>query len=285
MATIYISPSGNDTTGAGTSGNPYLTISKAHTVASSGDTIYCLAGTYTWVSQTFSKALTITAPSPVDNYPVAIFDGAAANVVWSCYSSDVTFENLLFQNVAASGHVFQSYESGVSTIFNCCVFRALLFGNANFSHCFNAMNVTFTACLFDDIYLNGGATDAHRGMCGATNTLYAWQYIFNNCVIYCENSGASRLSTIVASDVSSIKVIADFNNCIVYNGTGGTLNLYYDYHGVYTAVTADYCDNYLMTHVPSGTGNLTSDPLFVDAANGNFNLRPDSPCLNTGTLI
>ena len=49
--------------------------------------------------------------------------------------------------------------------------------------------------------------------------------------------------------------------------------------------TATYTDFYQVTSAPSGIGNITSDPLFVDAANGNFNLRPASPCIDTGTLI
>jgi hypothetical protein len=30
---------------------------------------------------------------------------------------------------------------------------------------------------------------------------------------------------------------------------------------------------------------ITTDPLFVDAANSNFNLRPTSPCIDTGVII
>ncbi len=31
-----------------------------------------------------------------------------------------------------------------------------------------------------------------------------------------------------------------------------------------------------------GTGNINADPLFVDAANGDFHLQPTSPCIDTG---
>ena len=48
MATYYISPSGNDTTGTGTSALPWLTISKAHTSAANGDTIILKTSTTTY---------------------------------------------------------------------------------------------------------------------------------------------------------------------------------------------------------------------------------------------
>lgn len=34
----------------------------------------------------------------------------------------------------------------------------------------------------------------------------------------------------------------------------------------------------------AGVGNINADPLFVDASAGNFHLRQDSPCVNSGTV-
>jgi hypothetical protein len=48
---IYVSETGNDVTGDGTSGAPYATVSHAATTASSGDTIYVVAGTITETAQ------------------------------------------------------------------------------------------------------------------------------------------------------------------------------------------------------------------------------------------
>lgn len=47
---IYISTTGNDVTGNGTIGNPYATLSKAASVASSGDVIRIAYGSYTYSS-------------------------------------------------------------------------------------------------------------------------------------------------------------------------------------------------------------------------------------------
>jgi hypothetical protein len=34
--------------------------------------------------------------------------------------------------------------------------------------------------------------------------------------------------------------------------------------------------------LPNGLGNIDADPRFVDAANGDYRLRPDSPCIDAG---
>jgi hypothetical protein len=89
MATIFISPSGNDTTGAGTSGNPYLTLAKASAVKSSGDTISMAAGTYAWndsAAPWIVNTLTGPALATGSNLPTAIIDGGGGNVGWNGHS-------------------------------------------------------------------------------------------------------------------------------------------------------------------------------------------------------
>ena len=56
------------------------------------------------------------------------------------------------------------------------------------------------------------------------------------------------------------------NNC-VYSAAGAVTNPFYD-------ETND-------RSIP-GTGTILEDPLFMDAANNDFTLKPTSPCLNAG---
>lgn len=49
--TIYVSTTGNDATGDGSIGNPYASLNKASTVATSGDVIYFETGSYTEANQ------------------------------------------------------------------------------------------------------------------------------------------------------------------------------------------------------------------------------------------
>jgi hypothetical protein len=58
---IYVGKNGNDTIGTGSAENPYLTIGKAITVASSGTTIFVWPGSYT-ENLTLKANVNITAP-------------------------------------------------------------------------------------------------------------------------------------------------------------------------------------------------------------------------------
>ena len=50
MANIFVATTGNDSTGDGSSGNPYLTVGKAFSVMAAGDVIRVKVGTYTITS-------------------------------------------------------------------------------------------------------------------------------------------------------------------------------------------------------------------------------------------
>lgn len=64
MSTYFISTTGSDATGNGTTGSPYLTISKALSVCNSGDIIKLIAGTYTITSTiNITKNITLTSQS------------------------------------------------------------------------------------------------------------------------------------------------------------------------------------------------------------------------------
>jgi hypothetical protein len=59
----------------------------------------------------------------------------------------------------------------------------------------------------------------------------------------------------------------------VWNFSGCTMS--------HCCVTLDPVGPYYLS-VPPGPGNFAADPVFVDAANGNYRLQTNSPCINTG---
>lgn len=76
-------------------------------------------------------------------------------------------------------------------------------------------------------------------------------------------------------------IIAIQNSIITSNTGGGILK------SLNSGVTSDYTDvwnnsSYDYSGLSAGTHDISADPKFVDAANSNYRLRPDSPCIDNG---
>jgi len=132
-------------------------------------------------------------------------------------------------------------------------------------------NWSATGCLIYNISINtalnnNGIFGVYYASAGRTGTA-------KNCTFYLP-AATYPLPIIVTGGTAGT---LNFQNNIFYTGTarsfGGAVG------------TFNNNSTYNFTSVPAGTNNITADPLFVDAANANFNLRPSSPCLDTGILI
>jgi len=65
---------------------------------------------------------------------------------------------------------------------------------------------------------------------------------------------------------------ATLKNCILFHNSAPNGSNYPN--GVF-----NYCDT---MPLPSGIGNITNEPVFMDMANGNYRLQSNSPCINSG---
>ncbi|MDP6275611.1 MAG: right-handed parallel beta-helix repeat-containing protein, partial [Candidatus Marinimicrobia bacterium] len=99
-------------------------------------------------------------------------------------------------------------------------------------------------------------TDSNYGGVTINNTAIA--YIFQS-TIYGNATGIYDNSTGTVSAVNSI----------IWNNTAAT-------YGTPTITYSDVEGGY------TGTGNINSNPVFVDSLNGDFNLQITSPCIDTG---
>lgn len=81
---IFVDSAGNDTTGNGTFEKPYLTLSKAHTVATTGQTI--ILGNGDFAGATITKSINITSIVPNTRITSQLYFNAASN----CYIDNLS---------------------------------------------------------------------------------------------------------------------------------------------------------------------------------------------------
>ena len=304
MATVYINNvTGDDTTGDGTYNNPWENVSHASNNTSSGDTIVFQNsgsvynyGSYVprianriWegeldsndevvveleCGETWTSAITIDNPHTVKNLILSKMNSSSLKLQNTSQQGlytlsaniTITFENVIVkdwycgnsQNRADRGSVFF-----VGTGLNCA---------------FN-----FTRCVFRNL---GRASGSNRQFLIAANT-GEFTVNYTNCTIdMTPPSGTNAWSQFIASQSSSGTKVVTFRNSVVYGDFTNTCEF------IDNTVTDDmnYADNIVHEAGSGGfsaitIGNcITSDPDFVDSANGDYTYNTGSPALGAGDI-
>lgn len=91
----------------------------------------------------------------------------------------------------------------------------------------------------------------------------------NPWVKHCTITG--NFSNQMGSGVATEETLIILENCIIWGNSGNP-----QFSGIGQITFTNIQDGY------PGTGNIDADPLFVDAANGDFHLQANSPCIDAG---
>ncbi len=244
-ATWYAnSASGNDSTGAGSSGSPYATFHKAYTAASSGDTIN-LTGTFDWTNAgetgdaqytgyTVSKNLTITGQAADETIIQAASTATSGDrKVFTIDGATVTVSDVTIRY----GRNTTSY-SGIS-------------GGGIYVK--TGATLTAADCRITENYVTSTSWGGYGGGIQNEGTLTVNRCTIDNNFAYSQGGGVNTAYVAAGSNTSTIT-----NSTIAFNSTAATVATVGG-AGLYIRSGTAYVTNTTIAYndAPSGTGDTS----------------------------
>lgn len=205
MAIYYIAKTGSDSTGDGSSGNPWLTIQKGITTSVTGDTIEVAVGTYQEKLTTGDKALIFNASGDVIldgnsgtlTTPAITIGTMSTNKAVTFQPKPATSGTWTIQNFTGSYLVTSSSSAGIYATTN---FTKVSFISNNnqygvFSNTFGYP--TFNLCTFTGFTVSG----VYISVNNSTITLTTTNCTFTNC--YCTSRADNHIFIFTGNTVTN----------------------------------------------------------------------------------
>jgi len=275
----------------GDGGGDYTTIQAAINAAITGDEIEVAPGTYTEAVDMNGKRVRLYSRSGAE---ATIIDGTGRYHVVLCDSGETSatvIEGFTITGGNANGSSWPQWRGGGIYNYNSSptVIDCIFINNSANYHGGGAYNFqgspTYFGCMFRDNF----AGDAGGGLCTYTSSPVITQCIFSNNTATVRGGG-------MFIDVTGGTV----TNCTVNGNSAKSGGGMYDNNcssmvtnSIFWADTASiegpefFGDNSTVTYSCvqggySGTGNIGTNPNFVDAAGGNLRLMRGSGCIDAG---
>lgn len=278
MATYYVATDGNDSTGDGSIGNPWLTITKGQSMLSAGDLLYIRGGYYresVIMDHQGSTGNPITLKAYTGETP--ILDGSIAVTGWTQCASDEAF--LTVQSVTNPNYA-NIYKLDIpAASLNTDINKFVLFEN------YEQLRIARTPDQEHGYGLNGkimaqlpSASDGLTTyITDATNLTQADDYWAGAWVdIWSHNAGNIIVRRTIASSSQSGNSIT-FNTALSY---ALAYNSDTDYNDTYSIVNHPHLINgageFAYTTTPDGEGNYTFYVWPLDTDDLTANMRVQS---------
>jgi hypothetical protein len=246
------------------------TITAGVAAATRGDTLLISDGLYNEHGIVVTQSLTLMS---VNGSAVTTVNGqglvgsGAIFQVSSSNTDEVDIQGLTITGGGSSSGATVRQVSGLLKVRN-CIFAT------NYNASVNSIGYQRSNTFVIDCVFRNNNAENYSGVFGVTAI---------RCLFY-GNTGWNNAIPLAGSDAT---------NCTIYGNSGGF------YGGGVSDVNADNCIIWgndqpqrsvtvgtitysIVQGGYAGTGNLSSDPLFVNAANGDFHLQTNSPAKNSG---
>jgi PKD repeat protein len=154
---------------------------------------------------------------------------------------------------------------------DCEIINCIISGNSTTGGGGGGVHFYHKGKLINCLIVNNTATESAGGIYIDWGTFFGSQGVFIIGSTIANNIGANYGGT------NYVINGGEFINCILWGNTNQSGNI-----SNYSGSSFIYCCSYPL---PAGAGNISNDPMFVNALEGNFRPGFNSPCIDSGNNI